>query len=89
MIYKLFLNNKTEITIDQADLDKLKANMGSGNLVQLKQAIVNPSYISAIVPQEVKPREVPRIEEREGKFVEVSRDIVYPEVSDLFLTQLK
>lgn len=50
--YKIILNTKQFIEIDEDDFEKIKKEMGSGNLIKVKQGIVNPSYIVAILPIE-------------------------------------
>lgn len=48
--YQIFLSNKEAVTIDQNDYQKLLVGMNSGSFVQLKNAVVNPSFISHILP---------------------------------------
>lgn len=54
MNYIIQLSNKTEIEIDEADFDKLKKQSGTGNLIQLKRGIINPSFVVAIIPSSAK-----------------------------------
>lgn len=48
--YIIQLSNKTEVEIDQEDFDKVSANISSGNLIKVKKAILNPSFVVAIIP---------------------------------------
>lgn len=48
--YKVILSNKTDVTIDQQDFDKLLAGLNSGSFVKLKNAIINPSFVSHVMP---------------------------------------
>lgn len=62
--FKVFLSNKTEVVLDEVDYDKLVAGMNSGSFVKLKKAIINPSFISHILP--IKQDEALRNEKIEG-----------------------
>lgn len=48
--YKLILSSKHEIVIDEIDYKKFESNSGSGNFIKLKQAVINPSFVIAVVP---------------------------------------
>ncbi len=75
MNYIIQLSNKTEIEIDEADFSKLKDQSGTGNLIQLKRGIVNPSFVVAIIPSEIKAKRKVEgfIDEATGKYV-VTKD---------------
>ena len=49
MIYLIQMSRGENIKIDEEDLAKVKANI-KAPLVQIKQAIINPSFMVAIVP---------------------------------------
>lgn len=48
--YIIQLSNKTEVEIDQDDFEKVQLNISSGNLIKVKRAILNPSFVVAIIP---------------------------------------
>lgn len=48
--YIVQLSNRTEIEIDQEDFENVKQGIGQGGLVKVKKAILNPSFIVAILP---------------------------------------
>lgn len=48
--YKLILSNKQEFYLDETDYEMLKKSLDSGSFVRLKKAIINPSFIVAIIP---------------------------------------
>ena len=53
MIYKIVMSKGDEIKIDEDDLVKIKANIGE-SLIQIKQGIINPSFMIAIIPTDEK-----------------------------------
>ncbi len=88
--YRVYLSNKEGVVIDQADYTKLIAGMNSGSFVQLKNAVINPSFISHILPisqKEALDTEIPQekiegyVDEERGVFV-VTKDI-RPAVTEL------
>lgn len=84
--YKLQLSNKTDIEIDQDDFNKFATNAPSGNFIKLKQGLINPSFVVAIVPIEKKvDRKIEgHLDEERGVFViEADRD-TEPEIADGF-----
>jgi len=64
MIYHLIMSKGENIRIDSEDLQKLQDN-NSSFMVILKQAIVRPPFVVAIVPTDEKET-ISRIEIREG-----------------------
>ncbi len=56
MNYIIQLSNKTEVEIDEVDFKKFTANSASGSLIKLKRGIINPSFVVAIIPSEVKAK---------------------------------
>jgi hypothetical protein len=54
MTYTIFLSNKNEIVIDDEDYKKFTENVKSGNLIKLKRAIINPSFVVSIIPDSIK-----------------------------------
>lgn len=65
--FKLYLSNKETVIIDQEDFDKLGMAMNTGSFVKLKNAIVNPSYISHVFP--ISQKEALENESPERKIV--------------------
>lgn len=47
--YKIQLSRGADIQVDQEEVEKVINGMTSGALIALKQGIVNPSYIVAVV----------------------------------------
>ena len=81
--YKICLSNKESVVIDQADYTKLVNGMSTGSFVQLKNAVINPSFISHILPvsqKEALDTETQQeqiggyVDEKRGVFV-VTKDI--------------
>ena len=60
--YKIVLSTKQEILIDQDDFEKVIANASKGVFIILKQGMVNPSFIVAILPNRVKEGEQKQVE---------------------------
>ena len=92
--YRVYLSNKENVIIDERDYAKLVAGMSTGSFVQLKNAVVNPSYVSHILP--ISPQEALAtegvqekvegyVDEERGVFV-VTRDIrpALTELTDKF-----
>jgi len=52
-MYELNMSKGSNIRIDEEDLKKIRENI-SANLIQVKQAIINPSFLISIVPIEEK-----------------------------------
>lgn len=44
------MSSKERVVIDEVDYEKLLRGMHSGSFVQLKNAVINPSFISHITP---------------------------------------
>lgn len=69
MIYLVNMSRGKDIKIDEEDLQKLRENI-KAPLIQLKQGIINPSFMISIIPTD-EPDEVkkPKIEyaERNGE----------------------
>ncbi len=49
MIYEIIMSKGEKIRIDEDDLKKVKNNL-SASLIQVKQGIINPSFMVMIVP---------------------------------------
>lgn len=81
--YKVILSHhKQDIVLDDADYQKLLTALDTGSFVRLKKAIINPSFIVAIIPipqkdaldTENPPRKVEGyVDEERGVFV-VTKD---------------
>jgi len=63
--YKIILSTKTEVKCDKEEIKKVIEGIKDGGIIRLKQGLVNPSFIVAIVSDE----------ERRLKFVEEVNDI--------------
>ena len=89
MIYKLQLSNKGEFEIDEEDYQNVLKSVGSGNLAKIKQAIINPSFIVAIIPQrETKEKKIEGyFDEEKRKFIVTSEELVEKSVVDNFIKQ--
>ncbi len=48
--YTIHLSSRQTVEIDEDDFHKLTSSGERGSLLKLKQAIINPSFIIAIVP---------------------------------------
>jgi hypothetical protein len=53
MIYEIHMSKGDNIKIDEEDLQKVKDNI-SAPLIQVKQAILNPSFMVSITPTKEK-----------------------------------
>jgi hypothetical protein len=88
--YKIYLSSRVDIEIDDDDYQKLTQSISSGNLIKLKQAIINPSFIVCIIPFHKKPERVTTgfVDEktRSFKVVEDKSVIVIP---DAFKHEIK
>ncbi len=90
--YKVILSaSKTEVIIDQEDFDKITSLISTGQLIKVKQGIINPSFIVAIVPHEMKAKEIVKgyVDKERGVYIETGRELVNPLVEDKFNNQLK
>lgn len=89
MIYKLYLSNKSEFDLDEEDYQVVSNAMGTGGFAQLKQAIINPSFIVAIIPQrESKEKKIEGyFDEEKRKFIVTSEEMVEKSVEDKFIKQ--
>ena len=65
MIYKIVMSKGEEIKIDEEDLVKIKANIGE-SLIQIKQGIINPSFMIAIIPTDEPETQIKHILEKRG-----------------------
>jgi len=69
MIYEIQMSKGPSIKIDEDDLVKIKKNIGE-SLIQIKQGIINPSFMIAIIPtDEEETRLKHLIEQRDGRAV--------------------
>jgi len=76
MIYKIVMSKGEEVKIDEDDLVKIKANIGE-SLIQIKQGIINPSFMIAIIPtdeQETRVKDL--IEIRDGRAVVTATETI-------------
>lgn len=47
--YKAILSTKHEVKIDPNEIEDVLRGAGNGNLIQVRQGLINPSYLVAIV----------------------------------------
>lgn len=52
--YKIILSSKNEVLIDEEDYKKFLQVSGTGNFVRVKQAVINPAFVVAILPTKEK-----------------------------------
>lgn len=88
--YTLHLSNKVVFEVDEADFEKFKENAPSGNFITLKQGMINPSFVVAIIPVKEAPQKKVDgyIDEKTGAFVVTGEREVIPELRDAFSTGL-
>jgi len=53
MIYEIQMSKGPSIRIDDEDLAKIRQNIGE-SLIQIKQGIINPSFMISIIPTDEK-----------------------------------
>jgi hypothetical protein len=84
--YKITLSTKQEIEIDEEDFKKVESNLGSGNLIRVKQGIFNPSFLVSITPitKEAKEKLEGYIDHKKGVFIETGRKKIDPALEDEF-----
>lgn len=89
--YKISLSNKLDVEIDEEDFTKLKANIESGKLIQLKQAVINPSFIVGITPikKEKEEKIEGYIDQERRVFVKTSDTLEDPKLADEFSSGVK
>lgn len=63
--YKVILSTKTEVRCDKSEIHRVIEGIKDGGIIKLKQGLINPSFIVAVVEDE----------ERTMKFVEQINDI--------------
>ena len=89
--YEIVLSSKDRITIDEDDYAKLTGNVDKSRLLQLKKAVINPSFIVTIQPitqKEALDGEIPQ-REIEGHVDEKSRTFKVTKDEALIPTELK
>lgn len=50
--FKAVLSTKHEIKLDPAEIDAVMAGAAQGKLIRVKQGLINPSYLVAIIEDE-------------------------------------
>ena len=63
--FKVILSTKTEIKCDKDEIKRVIEGIGTGGIIKVKQGLINPSFIVAVVEDE----------ERRLRFVEQVKDI--------------
>jgi len=89
--YTLHLSSKQTIILDEDDFQKFSQLGEKGTLIRLKQAIINPSFVVAIVPLkvELQKKVEGHIDETSGKYVIDSEEESIPEIEDKFSSVLR
>lgn len=89
--YTLHLSSKQTIILDEADFQKFAEHGEKGTLIRLKQAIVNPSFVVAIVPLKIEPQKkiTGHIDEASGAFVVDTEQVEVPQLTDEFSERLQ
>lgn len=88
MKYTVHLSSKQTVVIDQEDFDKFMGNAERGSLLKLKQAIINPSFVVAIVPMKENPQKQIEgyVDEATGKFIVTREEDLINDLADEFST---
>lgn len=84
--YTVILSTKNTLIIDETDYQKILELSASGNFIRVKQGIINPSFLVAILPKDL-PREKViegHINEKTKKFVVTKEEEVNIELEDEF-----
>jgi len=57
--------------MDQEDFEKVKKEIGSGNLIKIKRGVINPSFAVAILPADDTPKRIVKgyVDEATRKYV--------------------
>lgn len=50
--YKVILSTKTEVKCDKTEIQRVIEGIGTGGIIKLKQGLINPSFIVAVVEDE-------------------------------------
>lgn len=50
--YKVILSTKTEVKCDKNEIQRVIEGIGTGGIIKLKQGLINPSFIVAVVEDE-------------------------------------
>ena len=56
-VYKVILSTKTEIKLDAEEIQSVFDAIQRGGLAKVKQGVINPSYIAAIIEDEERKLE--------------------------------
>ena len=88
MIYEIQMSKGPSIKIDEEDLVKIKANIGE-SLIQIKQGIINPSFMIAIIPTDEEETRVKKfIEIHEGRAVVTATETIKKLVDKMTIKNL-
>lgn len=84
--YIVQLSNKTEVEIDEEDFENVKKGIGQGGLVKVKKAILNPSFIVAVLPIIKEPAKITKghMDLERGVYVIDSEEIKPYKLADGF-----
>lgn len=90
-MFTLHLSSKQTVVIDEDDFKKFAEVAPTGNLIRLKQAVVNPAFVVAIVPTKEEPQKrlEGHIDENTGAFVVTGEKYIVPEIRDEFSEELR
>jgi len=89
--YEITLSSKDRITIDEDDYQKFIETGDKSRLIQLKKAVINPSFIVTIIPisqAEALVSETP-LGNFKGHIDEKTRKFITTEDTQLIPTKLK
>jgi len=88
MIYEIQMSKGPSIKIDEDDLVKIKENIGE-SLIQIKQGIINPSFMIAIIPTDEEETRVKKlIEIHEGRAVITATETIKKLVDKMTIKNL-
>ena len=88
MIYEIQMSRGPSIKIDEDDLVKIKKNIGE-SLIQIKQGIINPSFMIAIIPTDEEETRVKNlIEIHEGRAVITGTETIKKLVDKMTIKKL-
>lgn len=84
--YIVQLSNKTEVEIDEEDFENVKQGIGQGGLVKVKKAILNPSFIVAVLPITKEDTEIIKghMDYEKGLYIVESREKKQYHIADGF-----
>lgn len=55
--YRVILSTKTEVKCDQNEVQRIVEGIGTGAIIKLKQGLINPSFIVAVVEDDERRKD--------------------------------